>query len=318
MNNKMNSHNFQLSHHNFGLTTLPHYGNSCGVSAVFTALGALGFESDDKLIKMMLHWVTNNIRHNYEFGIAMMKKFYLTDSGKVRDHNEDSVTILKNANDEYLLIVADGMGGHRAGEVASSMVVNHFGQKFSSLTTIGSKIDAINWLKDNITEINTKIIDHTKTNPDSLGMGTTTVLALVTKDYLLFGNIGDSSGFVYKNGKLIKATKDHTLVNLLVAAGDLTEEEAKYHPKRNVLMKALGSSEVAELDIFDVDTNIDGILLCSDGLTTMLTKEQIEKVLNDKDLEIEEKIIKLIRKSNARGGTDNISIAYLVMESGEE
>jgi protein phosphatase len=173
-------------------------------------------------------------------------------------------------------------------------------------------------LKENINNVNTEIIDHTKKNPDSMGMGTTTVMALVTKDYLLFGNIGDSSGFVYKNGKLTKATKDHTLVNLLVSAGDLTEEEAKYHPKRNVLMKALGSSDTVELDIFDVDTNIDGVLLCSDGLTGMLTKEQIEKVLNDKDLEIEEKIIKLIRKSNARGGTDNISIAYLVMESGEE
>ena len=105
---------------------------------------------------------------------------------------------------------------------------------------------------------------------------------------------------------------------MLVEAGNLTEEEAKYHPKRNVLMKALGSSEKCELDIFDVDTNIDGILLSSDGLTNMLTKEQIEKVLNDEELEIEEKVIKLIRKSNARGGTDNISVAYLVRESGED
>ena len=135
---------------------------------------------------------------------------------------------------------------------------------------------------------------------------------------MIFGNIGDSSGFVYKNGKLTKVTKDHTLVNLLVASGDLTEEEAKYHPKRNVLMKALGSSEKVELDIFDVDVNVDGILLCSDGLTTMLTKEQIEKVLNDEELEIEEQVIKLIRKSNARGGSDNISVAYLIRESGEE
>jgi protein phosphatase len=83
-------------------------------------------------------------------------------------------------------------------------------------------------------------------------------------------------------------------------------------------MKALGSSEKVELDIFDVDVNIDGVLLCSDGLTSMLTKEQIEKVLNDEELEIEEQVVKLIRKSNARGGTDNISIAYLAMESGEE
>ena len=247
-----------------------------------------------------------------------MKTFYLTDSGKVRDHNEDSVTILKNANNEYLLIVADGMGGHRAGEVASSMVVTNIGKRFSEMSSVGSKLDAINWMNDNINEINKGIIDYTKDHPDSLGMGTTTVLALLTNDYLIFGNIGDSSGFVIKNGKLHKVTKDHTLVNLLVAAGDLTEEEAKYHPKRNVLMKALGSSEKCELDIFDVDTNIDGILLSSDGLTSMLTKEQIEKVLNDEELEIEEKVIKLIRKSNARGGTDNISVAYLVRESGED
>ncbi|MGN1370949.1 MAG: Stp1/IreP family PP2C-type Ser/Thr phosphatase [Candidatus Coprovivens sp.] len=247
-----------------------------------------------------------------------MRTFYLTDSGKVRDHNEDSVTILKNANNEHLLIVADGMGGHRAGEVASSMVVTHMGDKFGELSTIGSKIDAINWLKDNICQINTEILDYTKKHPEALGMGTTAVMALLTSEYLIFANIGDSSGFVYKNGKLTKVTKDHTLVNLLVASGDLTEEEAKYHPKRNVLMKALGSSEKAELDIFDVDINIDGILLCSDGLTSMLTKEQIEKVLNDDDLEIEEQVIKLIRKSNARGGTDNISVAYLNCESGEE
>lgn len=247
-----------------------------------------------------------------------MKTFYLTDSGKVRDHNEDSVTILKNANNEHLLIVADGMGGHRAGEVASSISVSHMGKRFSELSTVGSKLDAINWMKDNISEINKEILDHTKEHPEALGMGTTTVMALLTDSYLLFGNIGDSSGFVLKNGKLTKVTKDHTLVNLLVAAGDLTEEEAKYHPKRNVLMKALGSSDKAELDVFDVDRNVDGILLCSDGLTSMLTKEQIEKVLNDDELEIEEQVIKLIRKSNARGGTDNISVAYLTLESGED
>lgn len=247
-----------------------------------------------------------------------MKSFYLTDSGKVRDHNEDSVTILKNANGEQLLVVADGMGGHRAGEVASSMVVTHLGKRFTEASTIGSKLDAINWMKDNITEINKEILEYTKEHPEASGMGTTTVMALYTGEYLIFGNIGDSSGFVFKNGKLTKVTKDHTLVNLLVASGDLTEEEAKYHPKRNVLMKALGSSEKAEIDVFDVEPTVEGILLCSDGLTTMLTKEQIEKVLNDEELEIEEKIIKLIRKSNARGGTDNISIAYLALKEGEE
>lgn len=240
-----------------------------------------------------------------------MQSFYLTDAGRVRSHNEDSVTILKNASDEYLLIVADGMGGHRKGEVASSMALSQLGKRFTEISTIGTKLDAVNWLNDNVNEINKAIINYAEENIDSTGMGTTLVVALLTKDYLIFGNIGDSSGYALKNGKLHKVTKDHTLVNLLVEAGDLTEEEAKFHPKKNVLMKALGAAEKCEMDIFDVDLDSEGILLCSDGLTNMLTDEQIEKVLNDDTLEIEEKVSKLIRKCNARGGTDNISVAYL-------
>ena len=249
-----------------------------------------------------------------------MKSFYLTDAGRVRSHNEDSVTILKNKNNEYLIMVAVGMGGHRAGEVASSMAVTHFGKRFTSISSIGSKLDAVNWLNDNINEINQSILDYAEENPDSKGLGTTLVLALLTQEFLIFGNIGDSSGFVVKNKHLHKITHDHTLVSLLVQAGDLTEEEAKFHPKKNVLMRALGASDKVELDIFDVvefKKEIEGIFLCSDGLTNMLTNEQIEKVLSDEELDIEEKVINLIRKSNARGGQDNISIAYLMLESGE-
>ena len=244
-----------------------------------------------------------------------MKTFYLTDAGRVRNHNEDSVTILKNINNEYLMIVADGMGGHRAGEVASSLAVTHLGKRFNEISSVGSKLDAVNWLNDNINEINKSIIDYTKQYPETTGMGTTLVVALLTNDYLIFGNIGDSIGYVLKNNKLHKVTKEHTLVNLLVSTGELTEEEAQNHPKKNVLMKALGAVESCELDIFDVDKDVDGIMLCSDGLTNMLTKDQIEKVLIDDELSIEEKVNKLIRKSNARGGTDNITIAYLVKES---
>ena len=247
-----------------------------------------------------------------------MKSFYVTDAGKVRSHNEDSVTIVKNETGEHLMMVADGMGGHRAGEIASSMVVTHLGARFSSLSTIGTKFDAVNWLNENINIVNTNILKYTEENPESTGMGTTIVLALLTNEFLIFGNIGDSSGFVLKNEKLHKITKDHTLVNLLVETGEIKPEEAASHPKKNVLMKALGTDTKQVLDIFDVDKNVDAILLCSDGLTNMLTKEQIEKVLNDEELEIEEQVVKLIRKSNARGGTDNISVAYLSSESGEE
>lgn len=245
-----------------------------------------------------------------------MKSFYLTDTGRVRTHNEDSVTILKNASNEHLMVVCDGMGGHRKGEVASSMAIAALGTRFNKISSIGSKLDAVNWLNDSISEINKNILEYATENPDSMGMGTTIVVALLTHDYLIFGNIGDSSGFVIKKGKLHKVTKDHTLVNLLVQAGNLTEEEAKFHPKKNVLMKALGAADKCELDIFDVDMTVDGIFLCSDGLTNMLTFEQIEKVLDEENTSIEEKVSKLIRKCNARGGTDNISIAYLIINEG--
>ena len=240
-----------------------------------------------------------------------MKTYYQTDPGKVRSHNEDSVNIVENRNGEYLLIVADGMGGHKAGEVASSLAANELSRRFSELSSIGTKEEAVIWLKEIIDEVNVKILKYAEEHVDASGLGTTCVCSIVTKDFLLFGNIGDSSGFVYKKGKLYKVTKDHTLVNILLENGELTESAAKVHPQKNVLMKALGAAEQIEMDIFDVEREVDGVFLCSDGLTNMLSVEQIEKVLNDNELELEEQVGKMIMKANMRGGTDNITIACI-------
>lgn len=244
-----------------------------------------------------------------------MRSFYLTDAGKVRDHNEDSVIIVKNSDNEYLMAIADGMGGHSAGEVASSIAIGYLGKHFKETFFHLNKISAINWIRDSVDTINTLIFQHEKTHPESKGMGTTLVLAVYTKDYLLFGNVGDSSGFVLKDDELRKVTYDHTLVNLLVSAGELTKEEASIHPKKNVLMKALVAALNVDVDIFecDMDMNIREVLLCSDGLTNMLDREQIEKVLLGEG-SVEEKVERLIRKANNRGGTDNISVAYLTLE----
>lgn len=239
-----------------------------------------------------------------------MEYAYLTDPGKVRDHNEDSVIIVKNHNNEILLAVADGMGGHRGGEIASSIVISNIGKEFKELGKLGSKEDAILWIKNVVSEANVQIYKYTEENPESQGMGTTIVLAVLTNDYLLFGNIGDSSGYVYKDGAIHKITNDHTLVNLLLKSGEITEEEAKDHPRKNVLMKALGATTTVEMDIFDVETDVEGIFLCSDGMTNMLDDEQIAKVLNEETTP-EEKVNKLIIKANNRGGTDNISVAFL-------
>lgn len=245
-----------------------------------------------------------------------MEFSYLTDPGQVRDHNEDSVTIVKNASGEILMAVADGMGGHKGGEIASSIAITHIGKRFIDTSSVGNKDDAINFLKEIVSEANMLIYKYTEDNPESAGMGTTIVMALLTKEFLLFGNIGDSSGFVIKDNKLYKITNDHTLVNLLVKSGEITLEEAKEHPRKNVLMRALGANITVEMDIFDVERDVSALLLCSDGLTNMLDESQIETVLNS-DEGIDAKVQKLINKANNRGGMDNISVAYLQKEENE-
>ncbi len=246
-----------------------------------------------------------------------MKSFYLTDAGKIRSHNEDSVIIVRNIDDDYLLAVADGMGGHSCGEVASSIAISYLGKHFQDTFKNMNKEDAIEWIKKSVNEVNSSIFNHALDHPESKGMGTTLVLAIYTKDYILFGNVGDSSGFAIKNKELHKITYDHTLVNLLVTAGELSPEEAKDHPKRNVLMKALGANDPVDVDIFDCDTNVSDILLCSDGLTNMVDNDIIEKVILNDDYTTEDKVIRLMKKAINRGGTDNISIAYLQIDEKE-
>ena len=242
-----------------------------------------------------------------------MRYLYITDPGKVRERNEDSVNIVENASGEILLAVADGMGGHKDGEVASSIALNHIATRFKEISSVGNKEDAINWIQDIVKEANALIYKYVSMHKESAGMGTTLVLAILSKTFLLVGNIGDSSGYVMKNKKLHKVTVDHTLVNLLVKSGELSEQDAKNHPKKNVLMRALGASVDVEVDIFNVELGIDSIFLCSDGLTNMLDDHTIEKILNS-DASIEEKLEKLVFKANNRGGSDNISIAYLNKE----
>lgn len=246
-----------------------------------------------------------------------MEYFSITDPGKVRERNEDAVAICENGTGEKLLIVADGMGGHKNGEVASHLALGHITNRFKNISSVGNKEDAINWIQTTVSEANVEIFKYVTSHPESEGMGTTIVLSILTPSFLLIGNIGDSSGYVYKNKKLHKITIDHTLVNLLVKSGELTEEEAKNHPKKNVLMKALGSSTNVEMDIFNVELGVDGIFLCSDGLTNMLDDNQITKVLNESGV-LQEKLEKLVFKANNRGGNDNISIAYLTKEDNND
>ena len=132
-----------------------------------------------------------------------MKYSYLTDPGKVRDHNEDSVVITENANKEILLAVADGMGGHLAGEVASSIAITHIGKRFREMSTVGNKEDAFNWLQEAFSEINALIYQYTESHPESKGMGTTLTCALIFKNKLIVLNCGDSRIYSLKNDQYL-------------------------------------------------------------------------------------------------------------------
>lgn len=241
-----------------------------------------------------------------------MKAYYATDVGKIRSHNEDNVIAVATTNKDYLLVVSDGMGGHRAGEVASMITTTYLADNFMD-KKFETKEEAIAWLQSSITIINKKIVEYTNQNPETKGMGTTVVVAIITSNFTIMGNIGDSSGYIIQDEHIKKITYDHTLVNVLVAAGELTEAEAKFHPRKNILMKALGSNEDITIDIYEINEKYDSILLCSDGLTNMVSDQEILQIATSEN-DLQKLVDRLIAKANNRGGNDNISVAYFDKE----
>ena len=238
----------------------------------------------------------------------MIEYSYLTDPGKVRDHNEDSVTALKNASGEILMAVADGMGGHKDGEVASSIAVNHIGKRFLGASSVGNKQDAMAFLKDIVSEANVLIYKYTKEHPESNGMGTTLVVAIIFEQEFLLAHIGDSRGYILEKGNLTRVTEDHSLVNELIKEGELSPEEAEHHPKKNIITRSLGISENSELDeeFFQITKN-SILMLCTDGLTNMVEDMKLERLLNISE-SLPDKCQRLVDEANRAGGNDNISV----------
>ena len=228
----------------------------------------------------------------------------VSDIGMVRNLNEDYAKYLE-CNDFKIYVVADGMGGHNAGEVASKMaaegIVNYVGENFSENTK-----DVV--LKNAIEKVNKDIYLHSLKNDCLNGMGTTITACLITKDWIKIANVGDSSCFGITNNEIIKITKDHSLVQELVDSGSISENEAANHPKKNIITRAIGTSDKVDVDIFDIIENkYDKYVLCSDGLTNELTKEDIIKVINEeKDLSLA--CERLVNIAKYKGGRDNITV----------
>ena len=248
-----------------------------------------------------------------------------TDVGLLRTHNEDYFDI---SEEDRVYVVADGMGGHNHGEVASQIAVETILSFLSETAdrdgTLPLGYDSnlrqhSNRLKRSIHIAHDEVLNAIRRDGSLLGMGTTVVGAIYERDVLAIAHVGDSRGYRLRQGHLELLTQDHTWVNEQVVAGYLSEEQAKSHPLKNVVTRALGGDSDVVVDVLETSVRAgDVFLLCSDGLTTMLSDQEIHQRLTD-DASLEEICRRLIHDSNARGGFDNITVVVLKVEaSGQE
>ncbi len=232
----------------------------------------------------------------------------MTDVGMVRDNNQDSYFVPVN-EDIPLFVVADGMGGHKAGEIASNMAINIIRDTFLELKIPPmDEISITKLIEQSIKEANEKIYLRSIEKEAYSGMGTTVTLAYIINRKLCIGHVGDSRAYLFKDENLIQITEDHSLVNELVKNGSITLEEAKTHPQRNIITRAVGTSETIEMDIVVREYEEGNILLlCSDGLTSMVKDSQIQDILS-KEKNIQKACENLVSLSNDNGGYDNTTV----------
>ena len=245
-----------------------------------------------------------------------MKVAYQTDIGHQRKENQDRVANFTAPDGTLLVVVTDGIGGSRSGDVAAQITVDHLGRQFQAASP-NSSLEAIRWFAREVQLINDEILQKSTENPKYQGMGTTLVAAIIFDQAMVVANIGDSRGYVLHDNLLTQVTIDHSLVNELVKHGDITEEEARNYPQNNIITRAIGVSADARIEVnrFDLGAG-DQILLCSDGLSKMITREQMMGVL-ESDLSLTEKCSQLIKMANEAGGPDNITVLIGLAEDQE-
>lgn len=239
----------------------------------------------------------------------MITSYSKTNIGKKRNINQDYVYVNHSQIGllDNLFIVADGMGGHRAGGFASRFAVNNLATLISSYNKSSEPKDI---LKDNIMEVNKLLFDKSNTDKELSGMGTTIVAATIKARTLYFAHVGDSRLYIV-NTEIKQMTTDHSLVNEMVRLGQIRPEEAKNHPDRNVITRAVGIAPKVEVDIADRRIrNNDYVLMCTDGLTSMVENEDIFKTIVSARDPVEA-TVDLINMANNNGGKDNIGIIVI-------
>jgi PPM family protein phosphatase len=229
----------------------------------------------------------------------------VTDPGRTRRHNEDSFVV-----DPPLFAIADGMGGAQAGEVASRLAT-------AALKESGAGTGGEQRIADLIQEANRRVYDRSSSDPNTSGMGTTITVALVEGEDVAFGHVGDSRAYLIRDEMMEQLTEDHSLVNELLKTGKLSREEAATHPQKSVITRALGTDPDVDVDTFSVRAaNGDLFLLCSDGLTDMVSEESILDVIERNRSDIDSALRALVKAANRGGGQDNITVVAFEISAG--
>lgn len=240
-----------------------------------------------------------------------MRVYAKTDIGKARQMNQDFYYISQKNENMCLCILADGMGGYNGGEIASSLATNsakeYIEENFNKIEHTEKEI--MNLIKYAMEYANKAVLEKSKENEELEQMGTTLEICIIYNGKAYIGHIGDSRIYRIRKNIIRRITTDHSYVEKLVKDGTITREEAFYHPKKNMLMKALGCNEFIEPDIMVKEfLENDIMLMCSDGLTNMLAEEAIYNIVQEEPETVCEKLVK---RANENGGYDNISVILI-------
>ncbi|WP_188205758.1 Stp1/IreP family PP2C-type Ser/Thr phosphatase [Alkalibacillus aidingensis] len=247
-----------------------------------------------------------------------MHAVFKTDKGKIREANEDAGGIFYNVDGQLLAVVADGMGGHQAGDVASRLAVEHLREEWEHMNQFTDVNELKDWLENVITDTNEVLKQHAEIHQECAGMGTTLIAASVIDQQVIAGHIGDSRLYHIHDGEIDQKTDDHSFVNELVLQGHITKEEAESHPRKNVLTRALGTENEVTVDTLSFDWEDHSYcLLCTDGLTNKLSdSELLDRLIEEESME--NKVDNLLNEANQRGGEDNITVALIQLSHDEE
>lgn len=237
----------------------------------------------------------------------------VTDAGLVRPLNEDSFLIhgFENGASKGFCILADGMGGHNAGEVASSMATEIIAKELSLSDMEGNEEDIVANITASLDYANNEIYQKSVSNYETAGMGTTAVVIYLNGSTAYIANIGDSRAYLVEAVGITQLTTDHSVVQKLLESGSITPQEARNHPEKNIITKALGTEPSEDYDIYEFTVREgDKILLCSDGLTDMIEDHQINEILTQ-NLSPGEAASALVSAAKENGGKDNITVVLI-------